>query len=121
MNTLRISGIFQAFVGIGMIGIWMVSFAMGTITEVETEVIRISMHMMAELTTAILLLISGFSILLNKQFKSSLFHLSFGALIYTLIASPGYFAQLNQWGVVSLFLVLLVISLALLIIQSTQK
>lgn len=121
MDTRKISGIFQILVGTGMIGIWLVSFANRAIPELESEVFRISMHILAELCTATLLLISGFSILMNKQPASSLFHVSMGALIYTLVASPGYFAQLNQWGVVSLFFVLLLICLALLIVQSPQE
>lgn len=120
MNSLKLSGIFQALVGTGMIGFWMIALVRGGIPELETEAYRIAMHLMAELCTSLLLLISGYYILIKQQFRRSVFYVSMGALMYTLIASPGYFAHLDQWGIASLFLVLLAISLALLIIQSTQ-
>ena len=109
-NTLKVSGIFQIVVGSGMIGIWIVSFLKGTVPEIQTEPMRISMHFLAEMATATLLLVSGFTILLRKRLRETLFHISFGALFYTLIVSPGYFAQHDQWGTVTLFLVLLIIS-----------
>ena len=120
MKTITLSGIFQALVGTGMIAFWMLAYVRGGIPELETEIFRISMHMMAELCTAILLLLSAFYILLKKQLKGSIFYFSMGALIYTLIASPGYFAQLDQWGIVSLFLVMLAISTALLVAQEKE-
>jgi hypothetical protein len=118
VKTTRISGIFQLTVGAGMIGIWILNFVNGEIPQLQSEPWSIAMHILAEVVTAILLLISGLSILLRRFKMKSLYYLSYGALIYTLIASPGYFAQLSNWVAVALFLVLLFITLVLLLYEN---
>lgn len=118
---LKISGIYQILVGAGMLGIWILHFLRGEIPELQTEALRITAHLLAEGGTAIALMISGFFILLKGRRNDDLFNISFGALIYTLIASPGYFAQMAQWGMASVFLVLLTITVALLFAQDKHK
>jgi hypothetical protein len=119
-NAIFISGIFQILVGSGMLAIWLSLFLTGEIPEFQTEIMGITAHLMAEGVTALMLLFSGFHILLKGRKMEVLFHISYGALIYTLIASPGYFAQTGQWGTASLFLVLLAITAALLVAQGKQ-
>lgn len=118
---LKISGIYQILLGAGMLGIWVLHVLRGEIPELQTEALRITAHLLAEGATAISLLISGFFILLKGRKSEALFNISFGALIYTLIASPGYFAQQAQWGMASLFLILLTITLAILVAQGKHK
>ena len=120
INTMLISGIFQILVGSGMIGIWLFLFLTGQIPELQTEVLSIAAHLAAEAVTALMLLISGFGILIKWRKMKILFYISFGALIYTLIASPGYFAQTGQWVTASFFLVLLGIALVLLVVRGKQ-
>jgi peptidoglycan/LPS O-acetylase OafA/YrhL len=119
-NAKKTVGIFQLVVGTGMLGIWMLSFHTGKVNELQTEVFRIAMHLLAEVLTALSLLISGGLILFSKRKHPGLFYGSFGALIYSLIASPGYFAQRGDWAVVFLFIVLLVMSVGLLILSGMQ-
>lgn len=121
MNSrLRIAGIFQLITGAGIIGIWTVNLLTGSIPELHAEPVRIFMHLLAEAATGISLLVSGCLILIKRKKCNELFHLSFGALIYTLIVSPGYFIQMGQWGTGALFLVLLVTSLAVLAAQIAE-
>ena len=121
MKSTKFSGIFQVFVGSGMIGIWILNFIKGEIPELQTEPYSIAMHILAEAVTATLLLISGLSILLKRRKINSLFNIASGALIYTLIASPGYFAQMANWGAVILFLVLLVFTVVLLLLENRAR
>ncbi len=121
MKSTKFSGIFQVFVGSGMMAIWILNFMKGEIPELQTEPYRIAMHILAEAVTATLLLISGLSILLKGRKMFSLFNLASGALIYTLIASPGYFAQMANWGAVMLFLVLLVFTIVLLLFENRER
>ena len=114
MKHMKLSGGFQVLVGGGMIGIWILNYINGEIPQLQTEAWSIAMHLLAEVVTAVMLLISGLSILLRGKKRQSLYFLAYGALIYTLIASPGYFAQLSNWVAVSLFLALLVFTLFLL-------
>jgi len=118
MKSTKISGIYQVVIGAGMIGIWILNFINGEIPELQTATWSIAMHILAEVVTAILLLISGLSILLKKHKMKTLFNIAFGALIYTLIASPGYFAQQSNWTAAALFLAMLIITLALLISEN---
>ena len=78
------------------------------------------MHILAEAATGVSLLVSGCFILVKRKKCNALFYLSFGALLYTLIASPGYFIQLGQWDIGALFLVLLVTSMAVLAAQIAE-
>ena len=121
MNVLKISGIYQVVIGTGMAGIWFLHFLKGEVPELQTEPARIAMHLVAEAVTGLMLCISGFFILFTRKKMRQLFNISFGALIYTLIASPGYFAQNGQWGAVALFLVLLASAVGLLVIQGKDE
>ena len=109
-NTLKISGMFQLVIGAGMIGIWLVLFLSKQIPELQTAPFRIFMHILAEIVTASLLLISGSFILLKKYRHPIFYNLSFGMLIYTLIASQGHYAQQSDWGLVTLFFLMLSIA-----------
>ena len=120
LNAVLISGIFQILVGTGMLGIWLTLFLKGEIPELQTEILGIAAHLLAEAVTALMLLFSGFHILLKGKMLKPLFHISFGALIYTLIASPGYYAQTGQWATASLFFILLAISVVLLLSRGTR-
>lgn len=114
-NSVLVSGIFQILVGTGMLGIWMSLLLRREIPELQTEVLRIAAHLLAEASTSVMLLYSGFHILLKGRKKRGLFNISMGALLYTLITSPAYYAQAGEWVAVSLFLVLLTITLLILL------
>lgn len=120
-TNLRISGVFQVLVGAGIWGIWILSFVRGAIPELQSEPFRIAMHLLAEACTGSLLLLSGLDILLTVKKRSVLFQVSMGALLYTLIASPGYFAQHGQWSIVGIFLGMLVLTVALILYQGRDR
>lgn len=115
-RILLISGIFQVLVGIQILGIWTQILLKGGVPELETEPWNILMHIIAEFLTGILLLVSGLFVLIERK-KSKVFYLALGALLYTLIASPGYYAHQGQWGVFVLFLALLAVTVLILIYQ----
>ena len=120
-NIIRISGIFQVLVGAGIWGIWVLSFLRGAIPELQSEPFRIAMHLLAEACTGSLLLLSGLGILLTGKKRTILFQVAMGALLYTLIASPGYFAQHGQWGAVGLFMGMLVLAVAFIVYQGRDR
>ena len=111
----KVTAIYQITIGIGMMGVWLMLFLNHQIPELQTEAIRITMHMLAEITTGILLLTSGLYILIKKETHKTFLNLSFGALIYTLIASPGYYAQQSEWSVFIVFIIMLVLTIGLVI------
>ena len=110
--------VFAIITGTGMLVLWTMLFASKQIPELATEPLRIGFHIAAEMVTALLLISGGISILLSWQVRTWLYPLSIGALTYTAIVSPGYYAQKGQWGFVWMFtaiILLAIISLLLFI------
>jgi hypothetical protein len=115
---MTIPGVFSIIVGVGMIGQWSLSFAAKQIPELATEPIRIWFHIVGEMGTAVLLVISGVGLLSQTTWAPALFLVSAGMLIYTAIVSPGYFAQKGQWIWVLIFGVIITITVVSIILVS---
>lgn len=102
--------IFAIVVGIGMTAMWSASYFSKQIPELETEPIRIKFHLAAEFATAIILLIAGIGLITNQNWAVSTYLVAMGMLLYTVIVSPGYFAQKGQWAYVGMFVVIFVLA-----------
>jgi cellulose synthase/poly-beta-1,6-N-acetylglucosamine synthase-like glycosyltransferase len=102
---------FPAWYGIGvgvlMIGQWAFSIAVGSVSEFENAPWEIAFHLAAEISTAVVLIIGGISVLCSIAWSKPVLLLGLGMVIYSETVSPGYFAQLNQWAFVAMFAVLL--------------
>lgn len=109
------SAIFAIAVGLAMIGQWSLSYLSGGIPELEHEPIRIGFHIVAEMVTAMSLIVSGIALLSGVGWAGSAYLVSLGMLFYTAIVSPGYFAQKGDWKWLGLFAVLIAGGLASLI------
>ncbi len=94
-----------------MIGQWVFSLVRKQVPELETEPIRIRFHLAAEFTTAIALLVGGSGLLADSSWGVHVYLVSMGMLLYTVIVSPGYFAQRGEWPMVGMFAVLLILAL----------
>ena len=103
--------IFAMVVGIGMITQWAMSYFNHQIPELKTEPLRIAFHIVGEMLTAALLVISGMGLLAAYAWASPLYLVAAGMLLYTVIVSPGYFAQKGQtiWIVIFGVLALLTV------------
>lgn len=109
---MRLLATFLILVGTLMISQWSISLAIGQVPEASTEPIRLGFHLAAELTTALSLIFSGWALWVGKPWGRDLGLVALGILVYSLIVSPGYFAQQGQWAPVMMFAVLLIASLA---------
>lgn len=98
-------------VGILMIGQWSFFLATGQVPELETEPLRIALHLVAEGVTAIGLIISGSALLRRKSWAREAAFASLGMLTYAVLVSPGYFAELGEWPLVAMFGVLFILTL----------
>lgn len=107
--------IFAIVVGIGMIGMWAASYFTKQIPELESEPVRIKFHLAAEFITALSLIAAGIGLLARQGWAVFAYLIATGMLLYTVIASPGYFAQKGQWGYVIMFGVILLLALASLV------
>ena len=105
------ASIYALVVGIGMIGQWGVSLASRQVPEIKTEPYRIAFHLAGEFLTALALIAAGVGMLVGAPWGRPLYPAAVGMLLYTVIVSPGYFAQKRQWPMVGMFAVLLVLAL----------
>ncbi|MGD8625314.1 MAG: hypothetical protein PVJ34_12300 [Anaerolineae bacterium] len=105
------AAVFALVVGAGMIGQWALFLATGQVPELQTEPLRIRFHLAAEFATALALIVGGLALLANQPWGRWLYLLAVGMLLYTVIVSPGYFAQKGQWAFVAMFAAILLLAL----------
>jgi peptidoglycan/LPS O-acetylase OafA/YrhL len=117
----RMAAIYAIVVGLLMFGQWAMFLATGNVPELQTEPIRIAFHLAGEFITAGLLVAGGFGLLTLKKWGYHVFLLSMGMLLYTIIVSPGYFAQLGQWVFVVMFALLVVLTLIFAVLASRRE
>ncbi len=97
-------------IGILMFAQWAFFIAAGQVVEMRTAPVALAFHLVAEATTAILLIVGGVGLLRRSAWAPKLLMVANGLLIYTVIVSPGYFAQSGQWPLVGMFVLLLVLA-----------
>jgi hypothetical protein len=107
----RLAGWFGIVVGLGMVGMWVMFFLTDKVPEVSTAPIALGFHLTAEGVTAFLLITSGIGLLLDAQVAPQSYRVGIGMLLYTVIVSAGYFAQLRQWPFVAMFAAIGVLAL----------
>lgn len=109
------SAFFGIVVGLAMIFQWSSSYLNGQIPELEDEPIRLGFHLIAEMVTAVGLVISSIGLISQADWATPIYLMAIGMLFYTVIASPGYFAQKGQWQWVGIFAVIITAGIASLI------
>jgi hypothetical protein len=105
------ASLYAILVGIGMIGQWSVSLATGRVPELKSEPFRIAFHLVGEALTAVVLIAGGLGLWVGASWGRTAYLVAIGMLFYTVIVSPGYFAQRREWPMVGMFGVLLVLAL----------
>ena len=102
---------FSLVVGVFMFAFWVMLVASNQILP-EQIPYAISFHLAGEFGTAAMLIISGVGLLKGKGWAKILSPLALGMLLYTVVVSPGYYAQLGETPMVVMFLVLIALTLA---------
>lgn len=115
MMKYKAAAVFSIIVGISMILMWLMFYFTGSIPELESKPASIAMHLLAEFATAIALVIAGWGLLKAKTWSVNIYFLATGALLYTMIQSPGYFIQSGEAGFVIMFAVLIILALFFLV------
>jgi len=90
---------------------WLFFLVTGNVPELETEPLAIGFHLVAELVTAVALILAGIGLLRRASRALPVTLLALGMLLYTVINSAGYFAEQGVWVVVGMFGVLLILTL----------
>jgi hypothetical protein len=108
MKFVKISSV---SIGALMLFQWLFFLATGNVPELETAPVSIAFHLAIELITAIALIGTGFSLRAQKLERWVLAAFAQGMLGYTVVNSPGYFAQSGDYALVFMFACLLAVSL----------
>lgn len=108
---MKLVGYYAVFVGLMMFGQWIFFLLTGQVPELKSEPWRIALHLGAELVTAAGLIAAGAALLKRAAWGMRAYLFFAGLLTYSVIASPGYFAQQGQWLLVGMFAVLLIFTL----------
>jgi hypothetical protein len=111
---MKFTGIFALVIGFLMFGQWAVSLATGGVPELQTAPLSIGFHLAAEILTALALILAGLALLKKKSWGRTLFLVAGGMVLYSVINSPGYFAQKSQWPMVGMFAVIFFLAVFLL-------
>ena len=99
-------------VGALMAAWWVVDIRRGALARPDRSRPEIVLHLAAELVTAGLLVTGG--VLLIAGGMTGLALAGLGMLLYTVIASPGYFITRHEWAPAAMFAILAVLTIAAL-------
>jgi hypothetical protein len=113
---MTFAAIFAIIVGVGMIIQWVMSCATRQIPELTTEPIRIGFHIAGEMATALVLIAGGAGLVSRRPWGPAVLLVSLGMLLYTVIVSPGYFAQRGRWTWVLIFAAVMLLAVASMIV-----
>lgn len=113
---MRFVAWFSILVGMFMLAQWGFILGTGQAPEVRSEPIRLAFHVAAEFATAAMLIVSGIGLLRRAPWARFLSPAALGTLTYTVIVSPGYFAQQGQWAPVVMFAILLSLTVFCLVL-----
>ena len=121
MKLIKFAATYSILVGISIIGLWATLVFSNEIPEIRSTPIAISMHITAEAVTAILHICSGIGLLFKKMWGFQTYMFSMGMLVYTLIQSPGYYAEKGEWAFVVMFAIIISISLFFIIVTFLRR
>jgi hypothetical protein len=121
MNREPIRAGYTILVGVAMLGLWGMFYATGRIPELTTAPYEIGYHLAAETLTALALVTAGVGLFRCHAWAWRLYPVALGMLLYTVINSAGYYAQLGEIAMVGMFTVLTAATLLLIIDYLTGR
>ncbi len=96
--------------GAFMLILWGLLLLTGQVPNLESELFALAFHWGAELLTALALIAGGLGLWRARRWAAWAYPLALGMLLYSLINSPGFYAQRQEWGMVGLFATLLALT-----------
>lgn len=94
-----------------MLGQWIFLLIAGKVPEMKTAPLHIAFHLTAEFLTSAILILGGGCLIAGSPYGYPLTLFGLGLLMYTVINSPGHFAQRREWPFLAMFAVLIVLTL----------
>ena len=117
MRGSKFASIYAVAVGALMIIMWSSFIVSGQVPEFQTKPEEILLHIVAEMLTALLLLVSGVLVLRRITWGNLTLLVAFGMLFYTMIVSPGYYIQNGTGAFVVMFALLLALGIVAAVVQ----
>lgn len=121
MESMKAAAVYSVFIGSSMIVMWIMFYVTGGIPEINSKPIEIGLHIIAEIITAIALIIGGIGLYTRRRWGYQVYLLSMGMLMYTLIVSPGYYLQKGELAFVWMFAAFIVFSIFFIVISIINK
>ena len=100
-----------------MIIMWSFFIVSGQVPELQTKPAEILLHIIAELLTALLLVVSGVLVLKRIEWGNLTLLVALGMLFYTMIVSPGYYIQNGTPAFVVMFALFLAVGILAAVAQ----
>jgi hypothetical protein len=119
-RLIKFTAFYHTLIGLSMLMMWVMFYVTNQIPELETAPFAIAMHLIAELTTALLLMLSGLLLFRNHSKAIVVYACAYGALLYSVVNSSGYFMQPFDIAMVTMFAVIF-ISTTLLFIGNLKN
>ena len=117
MRGSKFASIYAVAVGALMFIMWSFFIVSGQVPEFQTKPAEILLHIVAEMLTALLLLVSGVLVLRRITWGNLTLLVAIGMLFYTMIVSPGYYIQNGTGAFVVMFALLLALGIVAAVVQ----
>lgn len=121
MDFRRIASAYSIVIGIMMAAMWTVFALTDEIPELDTSPKEIYFHLAAEFLTAAALIAGGLGLLLRRSWGYSIYLVSLGLLAYTVVVSPGYYAQREEYAFVGMFAVLMALDIVFIALSIRKR
>ncbi len=115
LSAANLVGAYSVLVGVMMIGMWLSLILRNQVPELKEKRKGIYFHLADEFSTAVLLIVSGVGLFLTSHWATTLSAVSLGMLLYTVIASPGYYADQDNLPMVAMFMVLIILTISAIV------
>ena len=121
MHIKKISAIYTILIGISIIMLWTMLITTNQVIEIETETMRITYHIVAEILTAAMLIIAGVGLLTKQKWGFELYLISLGMLFYTVIASAGYYVEKDDISMTIMFTILQILTIFFIVLSLYKR
>jgi hypothetical protein len=114
----RIIGGYTIFIGISVIAMWIMILNGPALPEGKTE---LGFHLFSEFLMAIICIVSGFRLWLNKPGAKILNACGLGMVIYSVLNAAGYYGEKGETAMLLMFIILTIMTATAVILLTVNK
>lgn len=121
MRVRVVVAAYSLVVGIMMLVMWSVFAVTDQIPEIEERPKEIAFHLAAEFLTAFALIAGGAGLSLRRGWAFGVNMAALGMLAYTVVVSPGYYAETGDYAFVGMFAALMALTLVFIVLSVLRR